>query len=187
MNTLKAYLTENIYGNLGIGLDAEQKFIEDVPVMLDQYGTKYDRALVLRNPNDCTITFQNTYNKDNRARNIVFDFGDYIDKLSKLDLKRTVLTFKTAIPDTKLWPEKPTWHFRDEKLDSPKMVILTIETRCLPPILDPDYDHIVKKNYNTRGVLVFKAARYLDDYDPKHIHTTEEFMKSWTIIKNDLK
>lgn len=188
MKTLNEHIMRGIFGNLGISkeLDKLENFILNVPIAFDQYNTKYDKALVLRDPKNFTITFQNTYSKNNRARNIVFDFSDYIDKLSKLDLKTTVLTFRTSIPNTKLWPAQPTRHFIDEPKDS-KMITLNIETRCMIPPVFIDYNHIVKKNYNTRGVLVFKAARYLDDYDPIHIPSTEEFMKSWTIVKNDLK
>lgn len=175
-----------IFGNLGIStvLEKQRDFIMNVPIMFDQYGTKYERALVWRDPGNFTITFQNTYSRDNRARNIVFDFSDYIEKLSKLDLSTTVLTFKTAILNTKLWPEQPTRHFGGS---DNKLVTLTVESRCMPPILDPDYHHIVKKYYNTRGLSLFKVARFVDDYDPKHIPTTKEFMKSWTLVQNNLK
>lgn len=185
MKTLSEHIGESIFGNLGISstIDSMSDFINNVPIMFDQYGTKYDKGLVIRDPKNLTITFQNTYSRDNRARNIVFDFSDYIEKLSKLDLHTTVLTFRTAILNTRLWPEQPTHHFGGS---DNKLVVLNIETRCIPPVLDPNYDHIVKKNYNLGGTLVFKAARFVDDYDPKHIPSTDELMKSWTIVKNKL-
>lgn len=46
MKTLSEHISESIFGNLGISsaIDSMSDFINNVPIMFDQYGTKYDKG-----------------------------------------------------------------------------------------------------------------------------------------------
>lgn len=161
-------MMEGIWSNLtNIDTAKWEEFILNVPIEMFQYNTKYNKKKILRDPKKLTITFQNNYSKNSKEREVVFDFSEYIDKIINYPrADKLKILFETGIPGTK--DPRVEWHFTKDN-DKPKVISIQL------------YDG---ETWRTKPVLV--AKRYVEDYRPGYIPSTDEYMKSWTITTNKL-
>jgi len=85
------------FKNIGSDFGKIKEWFDQVPVVFEQYLTKWNTKEIKKDRNSFTITFLNDYKKNNKEKEVILDLSPYIQELSKVDPRHCIIKFSTGL------------------------------------------------------------------------------------------
>lgn len=191
-------INEGFFSNVGAGFDDMKEWFKKLAVCMEQYLTKYDIHTTVKDINNFTIKFGNTYKQHHDNRNIVVDLKPYMSELIKYPVENCLLKFSTG-----LWmgtkKQVAIHSVTDPNIDTDflfdKKILLRIIVFEKPIKLPSEQyvtdDYICKrlpreplaKRQPDKLIIL---ERYVDDYPKKGKLSDAENATWWTETLNEL-
>lgn len=191
-------INEGFFSNVGAGFDDMKEWFKKLAVCMEQYLTKYDINTTVKDINNFTIKFGNTYKQHHDNRNIVIDLKPYMSELIKYPVENCLLKFST-----RLWmgtkKQVAIHSVTDPNIDTDflfdKKILLRIIVFEKPIKLPSEQyvtdDYICKRlpreplaKRQPDKLLILE--RYVDDYPKKGKLSDAENAAWWTETLNEL-
>lgn len=195
-------INEGFFSNVGAGFDDMKEWFKKLAVCMEQYLTKYDIKTTVKDINNFTIKFGNTYKQHHDNRNIVVDLKPYMNELIKYPVENCLLKFSTglwmgtkvpvdihSVADPITNHDITTDFLFDKKI---QLRIIAFEKPIkLPSGLYVTDDYICKRlpreplsKRQPNKLLILE--RYVDDYPKKGKFSDMENATWWTETHNEL-
>lgn len=202
IKSLKSYINyigEGLFRNIGSNASDMTDWFMKLPIYMDQYNTKYDIRLSMKDPSRLCIRIGNTYKKLHNNRNLIIDLSPYIDKLAEHPIENCFMRISTG-----MWSrDDHNIHIHNKEAYQKNKDNWGMEFDKLVMVMIYEYPNPVSWRSNSplgngfqlsppKGVVIrspkclLKLARYVDDYPRSGGFPDDENARWWTEFENNL-